>query len=232
MRQHKHSGHLRRWSIARPSVSVLLGAVALLAMLVVASWGSAHAAPLAGGPTLTIVSISNNTLTLQFDNWTHSQPLTLSDSLNRACSPSTSLPDPTFQVTSDAFQAPYPLPGGITPGAYFLCATDSVEGPIASTNTFIVQSNGSVQPTPGTPGPTPSSASSPATGTPGAQGSPAATSTPGNQGVSATNQNNSSIGNTLVAIILLCLLVMALLAYLIRLWLQGRQTGGQPPAAP
>lgn len=225
MQQHKHSGHLRRWSIARPSVSVLLGAVALLAMLVVASWGSAHAAPLAGGPTLTIVSISNNTLTLQFDNWTQNQSLTLSYSLSKTCSPGTPLPAPTFKVTTDSFETPYTLPGGIKTGSYFLCATDSLDGTNASTNTFVIQNDGSVQPTPGTPGPTPTSASSP-----GAHGSPTATSTPGNQGVSATNQNTNSVGNTLVAIILLCLLVMALLAYLIRLWLQGRQTGGQPPA--
>jgi hypothetical protein len=222
----QHSKHLKRWTIPRPSVSILVGAAALLAMLVMASWGTARAAPLAGGPTLTIVSISGNTLTLEFDNWATNQPLTLSYSQSRTCSPNTSLPPPSFQVTSSLFQTTYTLPNSIAPGNYFLCANDSVDGTNASANTFIITNTGTVQPTPGTPGPSPTSTRGPGAGSPGA------TSAPGNQGASSSPPNNNSIGNTLVAIILLCLLVMALLAYLIRLWLQGRQSGGQPPTSP
>ncbi|HEU5368105.1 MAG TPA: hypothetical protein VFU69_06560 [Ktedonobacterales bacterium] len=238
MQQHKHFWNTRRLVDRRASLLILLGASVLLAMLIVAGRGSARAAPQSGGASLTIVSSDGNTLTLQFDNWVPNEPLTLSYSPNRDCSASKPLPDPTFQVTGDSFLAPYTLPTDIPPGTYYLCASDPKEGPIASQNTMFITNDGSVESTPTTPGSTPtggsptatsSSSGGSATATPGS-GNSSATSTPGSQGATATASNNNSGGNTLVAIIVLCLLVMLLLVYLIRLWLQGRQPSGQPPA--
>lgn len=237
MQQHKHFWNTERLAPRRASLLVLLGASGLLAMLIVAGWSNARAAPQSGGPSLTIFGSDGNTVTLQFDHWVPNEPLTLSYSPNRDCSASKPLPNPPFQVTGDSFLAPYMLPTGIPQGTYYLCASDPKEGPIASQNTIFVTSDGSVESTPTTPGSTPTGGSPTATSsasggtattTPGAN-TPGATSTPGSKGSSVTAPNNSG-GNTLVAIIVLCLLVMLLLVYLIRLWLQGRQTSGQPPA--
>ncbi len=239
MQQHRHSWHTKRLAPRRASLPVLLGAAALLAMLFVAGWGSARAAPQAGGPSLSIVSSAGNTLTLQFDHWTPGQTVTLGYSATQDCSASQPLPNGTITITASSFQVNYTWPSsGIKPGAYHLCATDPLGEAAVSPQTITVNSNGSVQSTPTTPGSTPpggsptatsSSSGGSATTAPGS-GSASATSTPGSQGATTTTPNNTSGGNTLVAIIVLCLLVMLLLVYLIRLWLQGRQPGGQPPA--
>ncbi|HEY7358266.1 MAG TPA: hypothetical protein VH590_17415, partial [Ktedonobacterales bacterium] len=155
MQQHKHFWNTERLVTRRTSLLVLLGASGLLAMLIVAGWGSARAAPQSGGPSLTIFSSNGNTVTLQFDHWVPNEPLTLSYSPNRDCSASKPLPNPPFQVTGDSFLAPYMLPTGIPQGTYYLCASDPKEGPIASQNTIFVTSDGSVESTPTTPGSTP-----------------------------------------------------------------------------
>jgi hypothetical protein len=226
MQQQKHSWQTRRLLTRQSSLPVLLGAAALLAILGVAGWGSARAAPLDGGPTLNIISFDGNTLTLKFANWATGQSVTLGYSASRTCSPAQSLPNATFSITTDPFITNYIWPStGIQPGTYYLCATGAVEGTIASQQTITVNRNGTIQSTPGV---TPTRTGGSATPT-RAGGSSSATPTPGNGGIS-TPSTNTAPGNTLVAIILLCLLVMALLAYLIRLWLQGRQPSGQPPA--
>ncbi|HEY7350323.1 MAG TPA: hypothetical protein VH599_18555 [Ktedonobacterales bacterium] len=238
MQQQKHSGRLLT---GRPALLALLGAAALLALLIVTGWGSARAAPQSGGPSLSIVSFDGNTLTLQFDGWTLHEIIRLRYSPKNDCSASQALPNNTFSAEATSFRVNYTWPSsGINPGVYYLCATASEEGIIASQQPITIDSNGIVQPTPATPGSTPTSASgsptstaasSPvasASATPGANRTPDS-SGPGNQGASATSSNGGS--STLIAIILLCLLVMALLAYLIRLWLQGRQPAGQPPAS-
>jgi hypothetical protein len=233
MQQHKHFWNTKRLVSQRASLLVLLGASVLLAMLIMAGWGSARAAPQSGGPSLSIVGVNGSTLTLQFDNWTPGQTITLSYSANQDCSASLPLPNNTISATASTFQVNYTWPSsGIQPGTYYLCASDPMDGTIASAQTITVTNTGSVQATPTVPGSTPTGASGSPTPTPSAtpgSSNPGATSTPGSQGASATPPNNDSGGNTLVAIILLCLLVMALLVYLIRLWLQGRQPGGQPP---
>jgi hypothetical protein len=239
MQQQRHSRQAQRWLAHRPALLTLLGAAALLAMLIMAGWGSARAAPASGAPSLTIISVNGNILTLQFDNWTPNETITLSYAAGRDCITSQALPNATFTFTTNPLRATYTWPSsGIQPGTYYLCATAS-EGTIPSAQTITVTSTGTIQPAPGTAGATPTSASgtptpgatsSPgaaASPTPGAGGTPGASSTPGNQGTAATASNSNS--NTLIAIILLCLLVMALLAYLIRIWLQGRQPRGQPP---
>lgn len=239
MQQQKHSRRVRRKLSHRPPLLILLGGAALLGMLVITTGGSARAAPQSGAPTLTIVSITGSTLTLQLDGWTLNETVTLNYSPNQDCNPRLSLPDtPTFTITSNPLQVDYTWPSGIQPGTYYLCATGT-EGTVASQQPISINNSGIGQstPGPGTPGstptggsPTPSATSSPGASpspTSGAAGTPGATSTPGNQGTSAS----SNSGNTLVAIILLCLLVMALLAYLIRLWLQGRQPGSQSPGS-
>lgn len=231
MQQHKHFWHSRRLLSRQPLLLALLGAGALLALLVVAGWGRARAAMAsAGSPTLSIVGSSGSTVTLEFDFWAFNQPLTLSYLQGTDCGDSTPLPTPDFEVSSAHFQHPYTLPGSIPQdAAYHLCASDPLDGTVASANTFFVTAGGTIQLTPPVPTSTPTSPST--SGSP----TPPLTSTPGNQGTSAngaSNANNSG-GNTLVAIILLCLLVLALLAYLIRLWLvQGRHSspgGGQTP---
>ncbi len=227
MQQHKHFWHPRRLLSHQPPLLALLGAGTLLALLVVAGWGAARAAPAsAGPPMLSIVSNNGSTVMLEFDFWTLNQPLTLSYIQGTDCSAGTLLPNPDFEVSSAHFQHTYILPSGIPLGAYHLCASDSLDGAIASGNTIFVTSAGAVQLTPPVPTPTPTR--------PRASGSPTPplANTPGNQGTTATGQNDAG-GNTLVAIILLCLLVLALLVYLIRLWLlQGRRSspgGGQAP---
>lgn len=237
MQQQKHSRQARQTMTRGPALLVLLGAAALLAMLIVAGWGSARAAPQSGAPSITILSISGNALTLQFDSWSPNQTITLSYSANMACSASQPLPNATFPVTASSFQATYTWPSsGIPPGTYYLCGTDPTEGPIASTQPVIVNGNGSVQSTPGVPGTTPTATSSRSTPTtttssPGASATtaPGTTGTPVNSGQGASPPSSNADSSTLVAIILLCLLVLALLAYLIRIWLQGRQPSGPPP---
>lgn len=217
MQQHKDFWQTRR-------LVALLGAVMLLALLVMADWSIAHAAPESGQEQLIILSANGNTLTLKFVHWVANQPLTLGYSpmsQTPKCSSPTPLPNPDFEVTTDPFQASYSLPGTLSQGAYYLCASDPVENLIVSTTPFYVSSTGNAQLTPApTPTPSPTNTAT----TPGASQSPIATSTPGNGG---TSVGASSSGNgALIAIIVLCLLVLALLVYLVRLWLRGRQTGG------
>lgn len=237
MQQQKHSRQARQPVTRGPSLLVLLGAAALLAMLIVAGWGSARAAPAGGGPSITILNITGNTLNLRFDNWSLNQTITLSYSANTTCSASQPLPNATFPVTANSFQATYLWPTtGIRQGTYYLCGTDPMEGPIASTQPVIVNGNGGVQSTPSGPGTTPtattrSSTSTTTSSSPGASATtaPGTTGTPGNGGQGASPPSSNADSSTLVAIILLCLLVLALLAYLIRIWLQGRQPSGSPP---
>src|SRR5262245_530892 len=82
MQHHQRSSRLRQSFRHRPSLLVLLGAAALLAMLVVAGWSSVRAAPQSGAPSLSILAISDHTVTLQFENWAPGQTLTLSYSQN------------------------------------------------------------------------------------------------------------------------------------------------------
>ncbi len=223
MQQQKHFWQTRRWPAHRPPLLALGSAAALLVFLVVAGGTSAHAAPASGAPTLSIVSSQGTTVTLEFDNWALNQPLTLSYSTNFTCSAATPLPQPDFEVSSSQFQANYSLPDNIPQGAYYLCASDPLDGTVASANPFFVTSAGTVQLTPTAPTPTPTRSAASGTPTPGQPTSP------GNQGTSASN---NGANNTLVALILLCLLVMALLVYLFRFWLLQRRrssTGGQPP---
>jgi hypothetical protein len=237
MQQQKHSRQARQTLTRGPALLVLLGAAALLAMLIVAGWGSARAAPQSGAPSITILSITGNTLNLQFAGWTLNQNVTLSYSANAGCNPRQPLPNAAFNIIADPFDANYSWPGGITPGTYYLCAS-GLEGTIASTQPVIVNSNGAVQSTPGAPGTTPTAttprSSTPTTPTSSSPG-PSATTTQGTTGTPVTNGQGASPpssntdASTLVAIILLCLLVLALLAYLIRIWLQGRRASGSPP---
>jgi len=237
MQQQKHSRQARQTLTRGLALLVLLGAAALLAMLIVAGWGSARAAPQSGAPSITIFSIAGNTLNLQFAGWTLNQTVTLSYSTNTACSARQPLPNATFSITADPLDANYSWPDGIAQGTYYLCAS-GLEGTFASMQPVIVNSNGGVQSTPGVPGATPTAtttrSSTPTTTTSGSPG-PSATSAPGTTGTPVTNgqgatsPSSNTDASTLVAIILLCLLVMALLAYLIRIWLQGRQASGSPP---
>jgi hypothetical protein len=222
--------------LSRQPLLALLGIGTLLALLALAGWGTARAAPTsAGAPQLSIVSSSGSTLTLEFDLWSFNQPLLLSYTQGTNCSAGTPLPAPDFEVTSAHFQHDYPLPSGIPQGSYHLCASDALDGLVISANEIFITTTGTVELTPPVPTPTPTN--------PGAGGSPTPplTNTPGNQGASAsgsnTNGNNGS--NTLAAIIVLCLLVLALLAYLVSIWLrQGKRAsannkqptrGPQPP---
>jgi hypothetical protein len=226
MQRHKHFWHLRHLLSQQRGLGALLGAGALLALLFVAGRGTARAAPAsAPGPKLTILSSGDNILMLEFDFWSFNVPLTLSYSQNATCDASTLLPDPDFEVSSAHFQHNYTLPGDIPQGAYHLCASDTLDGTIASDNTLFITNAGAVQLTPPVPTLTPT----PTRPRAGGGSTPPPTNSPGNRGATANGSNNAG-GNTLVAIILLCLLVLALLAYLIRLWLvQGQQppTGGQ-----
>ncbi len=227
MHQHKRALQPRLFT-RRLSVPALLGAAALLVILLAAGWSGARAAPLSGGPLLNIVSINGRTVTLQFDGWVTGETVRLSYSLNANCNPSIALSDAVFPISAQSFTTTYTLPNDIPPGTYFLCATDNTDGTHASQQTITITGDGTVQPTPGTPGTTPTSAGSSPTVPPGATGT-TNPGGPGNQGTSSGSSNNG--GNTLVAIILLIILTLALLAYLIRIWLQGRQPGGQPPAS-
>lgn len=239
MQQQKHSRQARQALTRGPALLILLGAAALLAMLMVAGWGSARAAPRSGGAIITILSITDNTLNLQFDGWTLNQTVTLSYSENVVCRPSQPLPNATFSITANPFNTTYTWPSsGIAPGTYYLCGTDPVDGTTASQQTITVNSNGTVQPTPGIPGATPTTTTTTSANTPTTTtGSPVAsattssgtTGTPGNGGQGASPPPSNADSSTLVAIILLCLLVLALLAYLIRIWLQGRQPSASPP---
>jgi archaellum component FlaG (FlaF/FlaG flagellin family) len=239
MQQQKHSWQARQTLPRGPALLVLLDAAALLAMLIVAGWGSARAAPQSGAPSITIFSIAGNTLNLQFAGWTLNQTVTLSYSTNTACSASQPLPNAAFSIIADPFDATYTWPtSGIAPGTYYLCGTGPVDGTVASPQTVTVTGNGAVQSTPGVPGATPTATTTrsgtPTTPTSGSPG-PSATTAPGTTGTPVTNGQGASPpssntdASTLVAIILLCLLVLALLAYLIRIWLQGRQASGSPP---
>ena len=116
---------------------LLLGAAVLLAMLVGAGWSTARAAPQSGGPTLTIVRIQDNTLTLQFDNWALHDLITLSYSADNECVPLLPLPHPTFSAAAPSFQTTYIWPSsGIQPGVYYLCATASEEGTVTCPQTL------------------------------------------------------------------------------------------------
>jgi hypothetical protein len=233
MQRQKHFWHARRLLTRRSSLLVLLGAAVLLAMLSMAGWDSARAAPQSGGPTLFIESFNDNTLTLQFDGWTRGETVTLSYSANKDCSASHSLPNAAFLVSADPLTVTYTWPSsGIAPGTYFLCGTAPNENTIPSMQTITVNSNGSVQAAPGGSGSTPVATSSPgatASATPGGSGSPGNNGSPGNKGTSSTSNGGD---NTLVAIILLCVLVLALLAYLTYMLLQSRQTATPSPPKP
>ena len=245
MHQQKHFRQTGRIAANKPAL-LLLSAAALLAALVVAGWGSARAAPQSGAPSLSILSISGATLTLQFTGWTTNEIINLSYSTRSDCSIRSPLPNNNLSAESNNFQATYDWPSsGIPAGSYYLCAT-ATEGSFASPQPITVESDGTIQLGSGAPGPTatpggpkstPTSASTPTpTQAPGAAPSATASGSgggnggsggPGNGGASSSSPGSSA--SALIAIILLCVLVLALLAYLIRLWLQGRQTGGQPP---
>jgi hypothetical protein len=220
---------------------VLLGATAMLAALAIGGiWSQAHAAPQSGAPLLSIISIDGNTLTLQFDGWEMNEIITLSYSRNANCIPTVSLPNNTFSAENSSFTANYDWPtSGIPAGTYHLCATGSISsGPFASQETITVDANGMIQSTPGPGTPQPTNTSGPGTpsattspgASPGASMTPGSTSAgkPGTGGASESTSGSFSSG-ALAAIILLCVLVLGLLAYLVRIWLQGRRPSGGTP---
>ncbi|GEM_PF-2257474 len=221
----------------------LVGALAMLAALAVGgAWSQARAAPRSGAALLSIIGIDGNTLTLQFDGWEMNEIITLSYSPNADCVPTLPLPDATISAEASSFTANYDWPtSGIAAGTYHLCATGSISsGPFASPETITVDATGMILSTPGPGTPRPSATGSPGASTatlspsasPGASASAApgsnGTQPPGNAGADQSNTSSFSSG-ALAAIVLLCVLVLGLLAYLVRIWLQGRQTGSGTP---
>jgi hypothetical protein len=245
MQHQKHPWRTGWLRSRRPPLLVLLSATLLLLVLALAGpRSSARAAPRSGALSFTIVNITGNILTLQFDGWLPGETITLRYSAVRDCVPSTALsgPDASFSASSNSFETQYTWPSsGIPAGTYYLCATGTQSGgPVPSQQSITVGSNGALEPAPspttspldtGTPASgstTPTSASNPGASPSVAPGNGSTPGAPGNKGTSSSTSNPT--GGTLIALILICLLVLGLLAYLIRIWLQGRQSGGQPPA--
>lgn len=239
-KQHTQAQHIMSAGVVAATLSAL--AVLLTALALIGPGGSVYAAPYSGGPTLDVTNITGNTITVMGAGWSSNETITLGYSTSSSCLPSTVLSASSYAVAWDSsdFQLILRWPSTIGRGVYYLCASGSVtSGPVATPQTVIVNTNGSVQPTPGSttpPNATTTGTPTP-TGTPGhhpgstattsgttGNGSGGGDSNPGNKGASASTSVSS-----LVAIILLCLLVLALLVYLIRIWLQGRQAGGPTP---
>ncbi|HEU5198725.1 MAG TPA: hypothetical protein VFU32_03755 [Ktedonobacterales bacterium] len=236
-KQHRQAQHIMSAGVVAAALSAL--AVLLAALALIGPGGSVYAEPYSGGPTLDVTNIAGNTITVMGAGWSSNETITLGYSTSSSCLSSTVLSASSYAVAWDGsnFQLILTWPSTIGRGVYYLCASGSVtSGPVATPETVIVNTNGSVQPTPGSttpPNATTTGTPTP-TGTPGHNPGSTATkgttgngsggdSNPGNKGASASTSVSS-----LVAIILLCLLVLALLVYLIRIWLQGRQAGSPP----
>src|SRR5690348_211390 len=191
MQQHKqHRQAQARQFVSAGGAAIALGAlVVLLAALALAgTGGSVYASPRSGGPTLDVTKIANNAITLMGTGWISNEAIVLSYSTSSSCLPSTALPASSYAVSWDGsdFQVTLTWPSGIGKGVYHLCASGSNSGgPIATPQTVIVNTNGSVQPTPG-------STTLPNTT---ATGSPTPTSTPGhNPGSTATTGGTTGNG--------------------------------------
>jgi hypothetical protein len=214
-------------------VCCLIVSLALvLGILVVAGWGSARAAPLAGGPTLNIISFDGNTLTLKFANWATGQSVTLGYSASRTCSPAQSLPNATFSITTDPFITNYIWPStGIQPGTYYLCATGAVEGTIASQQTITVNRNGTIQSTPGvTPTKTGGSATPTATAT---ETPPLRTNSSGSNGFLPNTFPGVPTPEIALGVLIILLSLVFAMTFQLQVRSRRRQAlDPQPPATP
>ena len=244
MQQNKQHRQARRRVTSGAAAVALIALAALLATLALAGTGSSvYAAPHDGAPTLTITSITGNTVALEGDGWASQETITLSYSASSSCLPPTNLPTSSYALSwgGSNFQATITWPPGVARGAYYLCASGSItQVTIVTHQPITIDTSGNVQPTPGsttTPNATTTSKTPTPTSTPGHNpGSTATrsgtTGTDGNGGDTNPGSKGASASapvSSLVAIILLCLFVLALLVYLIRIWLQGRQAGGPTP---
>ncbi len=244
MQQQTHQWQVPRGILCRLAAMGLLALAAWLAALALVSLsgGSVQAAPRSGAPSLAIIELNGNNITLEGEGWTPGETITLSYSTNASCIPSNRLPisNNPFSIESGHFQIPITWPNTIVSGTYYLCGEGTVtSGPIAAEPPITVNSNGLVQPTQvATPTPTLASGGGTPIATTSPGSTPDTTATTGGTTGSGNNQapgnKASSSGNgtstsTLIAIIILCLLVLALLLYLIRIWLRGRQPGGPAP---
>jgi hypothetical protein len=239
MQQRNQSGRARRMWTGGAAAAGLIALAALLAALALTdTGGSAHAAPQDGGlPTLAITNINGNDITVNGDGWVANEVVTLGyGTVPAGTCNQLPIPSNPLSLEGTNFQESFTWPTTIVNNTYYLCATGSVSTstPIFTKQSVTVDSTGMVKSgtkatvTPTSPPINASGTTTTVTGSPTSKPdktpTKAANGTPGNGGSSHANSNNDSTA-TLVAIILLCVLVLGLVIYLLRILLQGRQTG-------
>jgi len=238
--QQQQPGRARQIAAGGAAAVGLMALVALLITLALTgASGSAHAAPQSGGnPTLEITSIDGNDLTVIGTQWQPGDTITLGYATTTQTTALTPLPismNP-FSIEADSFTVNLTWPSSVAANTYYLGAEGQVTGgPFFYAQPLQVDTMGKVVSgviatatfTPVASGSASVSATSGAANTPHATathkvagGGSTSTPTPGNLGTSTDNP-----ALTLGGIIVLCVLVLALVIYLLRIWLRGRQAG-------